>query len=1387
MAFDFLLLGANITTGAVVGYITNTLAIRMLFREYPIIGGGEVIKNRKDLEEAMSELVEEQLITPDTLLEEFDKPAFKASFEQLIHQIISHHLKERVLKLDRPDDLGGYHDTLNNLKRYLLQQREPLLDASLQALFDHLQVLDLLSPEQLKQILSTLWHLLLETLETHHEELAQAINQSLADLNPSDLIDRESLRPLLLRLFSQIDPQRLETQIFALLDRLQIHLDLPELLEKLEQQLRQRSLAEILGELSESEPSRKLLMRLLGFLNTPHGEKLLSDLLQHGIQVLKKLDLPIAILLNQTLERQLLKLLHHYLPPLLERLETWSEANRHELEALVQEAIQDHLRSENLMKHMTASMFTDQIASRYRIIENVLKEIKVIVSQSMPDLLQMVNRFVSNTTVGQAVTYLEQHLLDYQALTRTLLRVIRTYLPRLDLSLLDPILVRPLDSFSILKDLHLAPLWQEHVYPYIQEQLRLRILPQTAPLMTRLILKIWEQIADKPLNSFLPDSEVENLVQQWLPYLEQSPVQSFLLTPLEKAMPELLDQRSLNSMLSERVRLTLWRNLGSLYEQRLDSFLGAFQREKMEDLYQQVINIFFSLSEYAQIAKQIREVLVGFLIELIRDNRLFKGRIYQVVKESFHRFSDEEMQSEMESFMGKELQPITLFGAVLGAGVGALLSFAGMIPGAELLTESYAALFLFPLVYALTGIATNWLAIRMLFRPRYPKRWPFSKIQLPFTPGVFVKNKAALADSMGKFIDQKLLSKQNMVGILERYHDRWKAVIKGVISQNNYAALDQRIRDSTRENYDELTPLLLDLAFQNIYRYRQDIAQALVQEVRELSFAADDLSDFQHEILAGLRSTEPQVRRYLNQRLEDSLNSHYPLGDLLPPPQLDWLQQQLQALILYLQKQATEYCQQPGPLLKQISRFSSDWDRFLELQLEELTPGQSLPKAEVVTFLLDWVQSEGLQTELRHLLQRYLETLFDSGQTLGELWNGRVLELMQQESSSLVDIMAGYLLEMARHNKERIAKAVSADVQKQGLMEVMLVNFGGVRKDVYRVVDVVIERKLAGYLASKSEGLKDWLQQILATEAPQLALQDLGLEASHFEIEALQEILRDNILKNPQTARLLTDLADGVVDELLLHFDLKALLQSLKLYSLTDILARFAPELELVRRHLCQQLVTAEKPLHQDLWHFSESLLTPLMLELPIKDLLQDLPVYEFKQRLRKLLAHLYQSQAFEVLMPRMSAQILEPLATGDISRFLDPQILERDTLKTIERLSLSQTPQSQAFQTRIRESLKTLTIGFIDVLNLHIEQDTKQDLENMAVDSLIDGLRINNRELLEPIDFESIVHTQVMRMNPQRIETLFDFAKPVFRALIWYGALGGVIGVVAGMLAALT
>lgn len=54
------------------------------------------------------------------------------------------------------------------------------------------------------------------------------------------------------------------------------------------------------------------------------------------------------------------------------------------------------------------------------------------------------------------------------------------------------------------------------------------------------------------------------------------------------------------------------------------------------------------------------------------------------------------------------------------------------------------------LVGAFIGYITNWLAIKMLFRPHHEKR--IFGIKLPFTPGLIPKEKDRIAKSVGKLL-----------------------------------------------------------------------------------------------------------------------------------------------------------------------------------------------------------------------------------------------------------------------------------------------------------------------------------------------------------------------------------------------------------------------------------------------------------------------------------------------------------------------------------------------------------------------------------------------------------------------------------------------------------
>ena len=63
-----------------------------------------------------------------------------------------------------------------------------------------------------------------------------------------------------------------------------------------------------------------------------------------------------------------------------------------------------------------------------------------------------------------------------------------------------------------------------------------------------------------------------------------------------------------------------------------------------------------------------------------------------------------------------------------------------------------------PAVGAVIGYFTNYIAIRMLFRPHQPKY--FMGIHIPFTPGIIPKEKSRIATSIGKAVSENLMNRE---------------------------------------------------------------------------------------------------------------------------------------------------------------------------------------------------------------------------------------------------------------------------------------------------------------------------------------------------------------------------------------------------------------------------------------------------------------------------------------------------------------------------------------------------------------------------------------------------------------------------------------------------
>ena len=79
-----------------------------------------------------------------------------------------------------------------------------------------------------------------------------------------------------------------------------------------------------------------------------------------------------------------------------------------------------------------------------------------------------------------------------------------------------------------------------------------------------------------------------------------------------------------------------------------------------------------------------------------------------------------------------------------------------------------------PVIGAIIGYFTNYLAVKMLFRPRRPKSL-FGK-QLPFTPGAIPKGKDRLAKAAGQIVAENLVTEEDLTSAaMPRSASRGKA------------------------------------------------------------------------------------------------------------------------------------------------------------------------------------------------------------------------------------------------------------------------------------------------------------------------------------------------------------------------------------------------------------------------------------------------------------------------------------------------------------------------------------------------------------------------------------------------------------------------------------
>ena len=177
-----------------------------------------------------------------------------------------------------------------------------------------------------------------------------------------------------------------------------------------------------------------------------------------------------------------------------------------------------------------------------------------------------------------------------------------------------------------------------------------------------------------------------------------------------------------------------------------------------------------------------------------------------------------------------------------------------------------------PVIGAIIGYATNWIAVKMLFRPHKEVRvmgW-----KLPFTPVVIPKGQGRLARAVGRAVEEQLLtrevleeellSEEKMQKMKEMISD-WVETQKASEKTVKKVAEDLISEDSVEDFIDSTEEKMTDMIFERIQE--MDPGHMIAEKVLEA--AKEKLAESMFGMMIGGSMLEPIAKQ-----VEDKINEY---------------------------------------------------------------------------------------------------------------------------------------------------------------------------------------------------------------------------------------------------------------------------------------------------------------------------------------------------------------------------------------------------------------------------------------------------------------------------------------------------------------------------------
>lgn len=1347
---------ANTISGAAVGYITNDLAIKMLFEKKFGLGG--VILDTKDVFiEKISQLVEREIVNHRTLKNEIEanQVAFEGALQTTIEDFFANHLFEKLSQSFQIGDIPYIRLTTDYLKTQADNALLETVPALLNYTGNHVLLTDLVSPPQIVKVSQSLTSLLVssisdekllkDTLLHFYKDFSEVpFNQLVAEDFWQKVSENTAAisADLHILLRNQFD-KKIDTLIRDIIYTLQTD----ELIKSLANDLSQKKIHELLGIYYTNALAEELLKRINDIASSTDGREMLNQFADFIINTLEKEDSTVFDLLSADLAESTRGFLREKMPVILSSLIGWVQEKREKLETLI-----DHTFKENVpsgLKSMVLNMFVASVSQSADVMKKVI------------EMLQTYQRNPNETAekfTEKVIEYLQENKIG--------------------------------DIVKRIKDNAKGMNLHDILVAGLAHGLK--------QIKTEEIAVFFE----KRIGELTPKSEIEDFLQNGLTKLLQqglkekllySPVFSDLVAEQLKKQISLAGNRTLKQIIDERRFTNFAESLASQFiglatknEQRIANYLHSVLETQIADKKLSTLltnswqgyltpKITKRGSEliYSQIDKglkipihQVRGLANGKsaalstqLNLLLMNNleQITKGKIENIIANRLRKMDDAALKGIVEKFMGEELQPITILGAWLGGLAGAALYY---LPTPD---SIYAYSAMAAGAYGLTGWGTNWQAIKMVFRPHKP--YFVGGVQVPFTPGILAKNQARFAGNMGNFVANHLLNEQILRLSFADNKDRTYTAVYQVVAKNNYELVNQLITENKSKIAELIASAPLPPKGEPIVS--ESFLTDLTQKGFDMIFSTADgkglLASLDTQIVEQkiLESTGNQTFKsnfvaQVNVGLQKFTNKNKSIYEVIP----ENLRNNIKNLLLeWTNEKIGDFFENIRNAEKQsdvITQLEPQFLKYKRLGLDRYL--EDTQKTAIMLNVSKFIHEKLIDNEIRQLLFNFVDvrlaTELAPERKLNELLDGRLMAMVNDNLDFIMDNVLDMGVEWLKIHK----KQISEDVYKMAIKKNPAVFFyqSTIKNTVLELADTGIPK----FFADEKQSLRD-LVAVQAQTIGMSKLSDLNVQLDKAYLKDLLEkfLVKDEMLLSVQ------NFSYSILKELF-KIPVSVFLQVAGVANMRDLQRVLSSELNVITRHLQQQGKEKQHEIGNKISNFVIEILEGKLQKTTIKDVFAQIDEKTYKQSAQNIVTHLLQSETFNAQKQQFVSRFFAQVKQTEITELVDKEVLEKDILAVLHKV-LSSDDTKQFLQHEIKRTAEK----FLENLPEHISAETKEFLTKHLIEGVIAALEDNLSPLINSIDLKKVVVDEISGMNPEEIEKLFySFADTYFTKLINYG-----------------